>query len=216
VLERLPATLSLAALAVLFAVVIGVPLGVLAAVRRSTWLDSVITGVAVTGQSVPVFWLGLMGVLLFAATWRLLPASGMGTWQHYVLPVGTLTFFLLGSIVRITRTSLLEVLGKPYVRTASAKGQVRRLVVWKHAFRNAAIPVVTQLGLQIRFVIGGSVITETIFAWPGLGRLLVSSAYARDYPVVAAGVFVIALLLIAVNTLIDVSYTYLNPQVGLR
>ena len=215
VLERLPATLSLAALAILFAALAGVPLGVLAATRRGSWADGLISGVAVTGQSIPVFWLGLMGVLLFAANLQVLPASGTGSWRHYVLPVGTLTLFLLGSIVRVTRSSLLEVLGKPYVQTAAAKGQTRRLVVWKHAFRNAAIPVVTQLGLQVRFVVGGSVITEMVFAWPGLGRLLVSSVYARDYPVVEAGVFVVALLLIVVNTLVDLSYSLLNPRVRL-
>lgn len=215
VLERLPATLSLAALAILFAALAGVPLGVLAATRRGSWADGLISGVAVTGQSIPVFWLGLMGVLLFAANLQVLPASGTGSWRHYILPVGTLTLFLLGSIVRVTRSSLLEVLGKPYVQTAAAKGQTRRLVVWKHAFRNAAIPVVTQLGLQVRFVVGGSVITEMVFAWPGLGRLLVSSVYARDYPVVEAGVFVVALLLIVVNTLVDLSYSLLNPRVRL-
>lgn len=215
VLERLPATLSLAVLAIVTAVLIGVPLGVLAALRRNTWLDSLVSGLAIVGQSTPIFWLGIMGILLFAVTWRLLPASGIGGWEHYVLPVGTLSLFLLGGIVRVTRTSLLEVLGRPYVRTAKAKGQKQRSVVWKHAFRNAAIPVVTQISLQMRFVIGGSVITEMVFAWPGLGRLLVSSVYARDYPVVEAGVFVIALLLILVNTLVDLSYGYLNPRVKL-
>ncbi len=215
VLSRLPATLSLALLATAVATLIGIPLGVLAAVRRNTLWDSLISGLAVTGQSTPVFWLGIMGILLFAVTWRLLPASGTGSWRHYVLPTGTLSLFLLGGIVRVTRTSLLEVLNKPYVRTATAKGQRRSRVVLKHAFRNAAIPIVTQVGLQMRFVMGGSVITETIFAWPGLGRLLVRSVYARDYPVVEAGVFVIAVLLIIVNTLVDLSYSLLNPRVEL-
>ena len=215
VLSRLPATLSLAFLAIAVATFVGIPLGVLAAVRRNTLWDSLISGLAVTGQSTPVFWLGIMGILLFAVTWQVLPASGTGSWRHYVLPTGTLSLFLLGGIVRVTRTSLLDVLNKPYVRTATAKGQRRGRVVWKHAFRNAAIPVVTQVGLQMRFVIGGSVITETIFAWPGLGRLLVRSVYARDYPVVEAGVFVIAVLLIVVNTLVDLSYSLLNPRVEL-
>jgi peptide/nickel transport system permease protein len=215
VLDRLPATLSLAGLAVLFAVLIGVPLGVLTAVRRDSAWDTVITSLALFGQSTPVFWLGVMSILLFAVELRWLPASGTGTWRHYVLPTATLTLFLLGGLVRVTRTAMLEVLGKAYVRTATAKGQRRSVVVWRHAFRNAAIPVVTQIGLQVRFVIGGSVITESIFAWPGLGRLLVRSVYARDYPVVEAGVFVVALLLIVVNTLVDLSYAYLNPKVDL-
>jgi peptide/nickel transport system permease protein len=215
VLDRLPATLSLAGLAVAFAVAIGVPLGVLTAVRRDSAWDTAITSLALFGQSTPVFWLGVMSILLFAVELRWLPASGTGTWRHYVLPTATLTLFLLGGLVRVTRTAMLEVLGRAYVRTATAKGQRRSVVVWRHAFRNAAIPVVTQIGLQVRFVIGGSVITESIFAWPGLGRLLVRSVYARDYPVVEAGVFVVALLLIVVNTLVDLSYAYLNPKVDL-
>lgn len=215
VLDRLPATLSLAGLAVACAVLIGVPLGVLTAVKRDTAWDTIITSLAVFGQSTPIFWVGVMGILLFAVRLRWLPASGVGGWEHYVLPVATLTLFLLGGLVRVTRTSMLEVLDRGYVRTATAKGQSPRLVVWRHAFRNALIPVVTQIGLQMRFVIGGSVITETIFAWPGLGRLLVNAVYARDYPIVQAGVFVIALILIVINTLVDLSYARLNPKVDL-
>lgn len=216
VLERLPATMSLALLAVAVAVLTGVPLGVLAALRRDRPLDALISGVAVTGQSTPVFWLALMGILLFAVQLRWLPASGVGSWKHYVLPVATLALFLLGGIVRVTRTSMLEVLSKVYVRTAKAKGVEHGRVVWRHAFRNAAIPVVTQIGLQMRYVIGGSVITENIFAWPGLGRLLVRSVYARDYPVVEAGVFAVAVLLIVINTIVDISYALLNPRVELK
>jgi peptide/nickel transport system permease protein len=216
VLERLPATLALAGLAVALAVLIGLPLGVTAATRRDSVWDSLVTAVAVTGQSTPVFWLAIMGILLFAVRLRWLPAAGIGGWQHYVLPSLTLALFLLGGIVRVTRTSVLEVLGKAYVRSARAKGVAQRLVVWRHALRNAAIPIVTVIGLQLRFVLGGSVITETVFAWPGLGRLLVQAVYARDYPVVEAGVFVVAILLILANTLVDVSYTLLNPRVRIR
>lgn len=215
VLQRLPATMGLAGLAVVAAILIAVPLGVLTAVRRDTAWDTVITSLALVGQSTPIFWVGVMSILLFAVRLRWLPSSGIGTWEHLVLPAGTLTVFLLGGLVRVTRTSMLEVLERPYVRTATAKGQRRRVVVWKHAFRNALIPIVTQIGLQMRFVIGGSVITETIFAWPGLGRLLVNAVYARDYPVVEAGVFIVALLLIVVNTLVDLSYARLNPKVSL-
>lgn len=215
VLDRLPATLSLAGLAIGLAVLVAVPLGVLAAVRRDTAWDTIVTSVAVLGQSTPVFWIGVMSILLFAVELRWLPSSGVGGWRHYVLPAGTLTLFLLGGLVRVTRTSMLEVLGRDYVRTATAKGQRRHAVIWRHALRNALVPVVTQIGLQVRFVIGGSVITETIFAWPGLGRLLVDAVYARDYPVVEAGVFVVALVLIVVNTLVDLSYARLNPRVEL-
>ncbi len=215
VAERLPATLTLAGWAVLVAVALGVPLGVLTAVRRDSGWDTAITSLALVGQSTPVFWVGVMSILLFSVQLRWLPSSGSGTAAHLVLPVGTLALFLLGGLVRVTRTAMLDVLDRAYVRTATAKGQLRRIVVWRHAFRNAMIPVVTQIGLQMRFVLGGSVITETIFAWPGLGRLMVNAVYARDYPVVEAGVFAVALLLIAVNTLVDVSYAWLNPKVSL-
>jgi len=216
VLQRLPATLSLAGLAVALAVLIGLPLGVTAATRRDSMWDSLVTAIAVTGQSTPVFWLAIMGILLFAVRLRWLPAAGIGGWQHYVLPSLTLALFLLGGIVRVTRTSMLEVLGRAYVRSARAKGVAHSVVIWRHALRNAAIPIVTVIGLQLRFVLGGSVITETVFAWPGLGRLLVQAVYARDYPVVEAGVFVVAILLIVANTLVDVSYTLVNPRVRIR
>lgn len=216
VLERLPSTLSLAVLAIVVSVLVGLPLGVAAALRRNTFVDGLISSVAIVGQSTPVFWLAIMGVMLFAVRLRWLPAAGSATWQHYVLPVATLSLFLLGGVVRMTRTSMLEVLDRQYMRTARAKGVLNRALVWRHAFRNAAIPIVTQIGLQMQFVIGGSVITENIFAWPGLGRLLVRSVYARDYPVVEAGVFAIAVLLIVVNIVVELSYTVLNPRVMLR
>lgn len=215
VVERLPATLTLAGWAVLVAVLLGVPLGVVTAMRRDSAWDTVITSLALLGQSAPIFWVGVMSILVFAVELRWLPSSGIGTAAHLVLPVGTLALFLLGGLVRVTRTAMLDVLDLAYVRTATAKGVRRGGVVWRHAFRNALIPVVTQVGLQMRFVLGGSVITETIFAYPGLGRLLVTAVYARDYPLVVAGVFVVALLLIVVNTLVDVSYAWLNPKVSL-
>lgn len=215
VLERLPHTLSLAGLAILIAVVLGVPAGALAALHRGRVADTLVSGIAIVGQSTPVFWLAIMAILLFSVQLGWLPASGSGSWRHYILPSTTLAVFLLGGIVRVTRTSFLEVLSRPYIRTARSKGVSERVVVWRHALRNAAIPIVTQISLQARFVIGGSVITESIFSWPGLGRLLVRGVYARDYPVVEAGVFVIALLLILINTLVDISYTWLNPRVRL-
>lgn len=215
VVERMPATLELALAAIMLAILLGLPLGVLAAVKRGSLIDSLVSFLAITGQSTPIFWLGLMGIMLFAVRLGVLPSSGRGSWLHYVLPVMTLGLFLLGGIVRVTRTSVLDVLGKAYVRTARAKGQLGWKVIWYHAVRNALVPVVTQIGLQMRFVIGGSVITESIFAWPGLGRLLVRSVFARDYPVVVAGVFCVAVLLTVINTLVDLSYAYLNPRVRL-
>lgn len=216
VMERLPTTLRLAGLAVLVATLISVPAGVLAATQRGRVVDGLVSSLALIGQSTPVFWLGIMSILLFAVRLGWLPASGQSSWQHWILPVGTLSLFLAGGIVRVTRTSVLEILPEPFVRTAKAKGSTPATVIWKHVVRNAAIPIVTQIGLQLRFVIGGSVITESVFALPGLGRLLVRSVFARDYPIVVASVFVTAALLIAINILIDVSYTRLNPRVSLR
>jgi peptide/nickel transport system permease protein len=215
VLERLPTTLTLAGLAILGATLIGLPAGVFAATKHGGWEDKLVSSLALLGQSMPVFWLGIMGILLFAVRLGWLPASGQATWRHWVLPVSTLSIFLTGGIVRVTRTSVLEVISQPFVRTARAKGVLPRVVTWKHILRNAAIPIVTQIGLQMRFVMGGSVITESVFALPGLGRLLVRSVFARDYPIVVAGVFVTAALLIAVNILIDLSYAKLNPRVSL-
>lgn len=215
VLERLPTTLTLAGLSILGATLIGLPAGIFAATKRGSVGDKVVSSLALLGQSTPVFWLGIMGILLFAVRLGWLPASGQDTWRHWILPIGTLSIFLAGGIVRITRTSVLEVISQPFVRTARAKGVIPRVVTWKHILRNASIPIVTQIGLQMRFVMGGSVITESVFALPGLGRLLVRSVFARDYPIVVAGVFVTAALLIAVNILIDLSYAKLNPRVSL-
>jgi peptide/nickel transport system permease protein len=215
VLERLPTTLTLAGLSILGATLIGLPAGIFAASKRGGVGDKVVSSLALLGQSTPVFWLGIMGILLFAVRLGWLPASGQDTWRHWVLPVSTLSIFLAGGIVRVTRTSVLEVISQPFVRTARAKGVLPRVVTWKHILRNASIPIVTQIGLQMRFVMGGSVITESVFALPGLGRLLVRSVFARDYPIVVAGVFVTAALLIAVNILIDLSYAKLNPRVSL-
>jgi ABC-type dipeptide/oligopeptide/nickel transport system permease component len=216
VMERLPTTLGLAGLAVFVSTLISVPAGVLAATQRGRVLDGLVSSLALIGQSTPVFWLGIMSILLFAVRLGWLPASGQSSPRHWILPVSTLSLFLAGGIVRVTRTSVLEILPEPFVRTAKAKGSTPATVIWKHVVRNAAIPIVTQIGLQLRFVIGGSVITESVFALPGLGRLLVRSVFARDYPIVVAGVFVTAALLIAINILIDVSYTRLNPKVSLR
>jgi len=215
VLERLPTTLTLAGFSIVGATLIGLPAGMFAATKRGTLADKVVSSLALLGQSMPVFWLGIMGILLFAVRLGWLPASGQDTWRHWILPIGTLSIFLAGSIVRVTRTSILEVISQPYVRTARAKGVLPRVVIWKHILRNASVPIVTQIGLQMRFVMGGSVITESVFALPGLGRLLVRSVFARDYPIVVAGVFVTAALLIAVNILIDISYAKLNPRVSL-
>jgi len=216
VLERMPATLELAGAGLALALALAVPAGVVSAVRRNTPLDYLATVVALLGQSMPTFWLGIMLILLFSVQLNLLPSSGRGSLEHLVLPALTLGLFTTARITRLTRSGMLEVLGQDYVRTARAKGVAEPPVVWKHAFKNAAIPIVTIVGLELGTLLGGSVITETIFAWPGVGRLSVQAIYNRDYPVVQAAVFLLASTFVVINLLVDVVYTYLDPRIRLR
>jgi ABC-type dipeptide/oligopeptide/nickel transport system permease component len=216
VVERMPATFELAGAALAVALCLAIPAGVVSAVRRNTLIDYVSTVVALLGQSMPTFWLGIMLILLFSVQLNLLPSSGRGTFQHLLLPAITLGLFTTARITRLTRSGMLEVLGQDYIRTARAKGVSGRPVVWKHAFKNAAIPIVTIVGIELGTLLGGSVITETIFAWPGVGRLSVQAIYNRDYPVVQASVFLLASTFVLVNLVVDVLYTYLDPRIRLR
>ncbi|MGH6689909.1 MAG: nickel ABC transporter permease [Gammaproteobacteria bacterium] len=216
VLERLPATFQLSGAALLVALVLAIPAGVLSAVRRNTIMDYVATVVALLGQSMPTFWLGIMLILVFSVQFNWLPSSGRGGLEHLVLPAVTLGLFTTARITRLTRSGMLEVLNQDYIRTARAKGVSGRPVVWKHAFKNAAIPIVTIVGIELGTLLGGSVITETIFAWPGVGRLSVQAIYNRDYPVVQAAVFLLASTFVLVNLIVDVLYTYLDPRIRLR
>src|SRR5207249_11322763 len=170
--------------AFVFALCVGLPIGVVSAVKRVSLLDHGSLALALLGQSMPVFWLGLMLIVVFSVNLRWLPVSGWGTPQHLVLPAVTLGTFLIGLIIRLTRSSMLDVLGQDYVRTARAKGLAERAVIVRHALRNALIPVVTLLGLQLGLLLGGAVITETVFAWPGVGMVTVTAIHPRDYPVV--------------------------------
>jgi peptide/nickel transport system permease protein len=172
--------------------------------------------VALLGQSMPTFWLGIMLILLFSVQFHLLPSSGRGTLEHLILPAVTLGLFTTARITRLTRSGMLEVLGQDYIRTARAKGVSNPPVVWKHALKNAAIPIVTIVGIELGTLLGGSVITETIFAWPGVGRLSVQAIANRDYPVVQAAVFLLATTFVVVNLLVDIIYTYLDPRIRLR
>jgi peptide/nickel transport system permease protein len=215
VVERLPATFELAAAGLLLALVLAIPAGIVSAVRRNTPLDYASTVVALLGQSMPTFWLGIMLILLFSVQWQLLPSSGRGTAVHLVLPAITLGLFTTARITRLTRSGMLEVLGQDYIRTARAKGVSDPPVVWKHALKNAAIPIVTIVGIELGTLLGGSVITETIFAWPGVGRLSVQAIYNRDYPVVQAAVFLLATTFVVVNLVVDLVYTYLDPRIRL-
>jgi ABC-type dipeptide/oligopeptide/nickel transport system permease component len=216
VVERMPATFELAGAALLIALCLAIPAGIVSAVRRNTALDYAATVVALFGQSMPTFWLGIMLILIFSVNLNLLPSSGRGTLEHLLLPAVTLGLFTTARITRLTRSGMLDALGQDYIRTARAKGVADRPVVWKHALKNAAIPIVTIVGIELGTLLGGSVITETIFAWPGVGRLSVQAIYNRDYPVVQAAVFLLASTFVLVNLVVDVLYTYLDPRIRLR
>lgn len=216
VLERMPATFELAGAGLLIALCLAIPAGIISAVRRNTVADYVATVIALLGQSMPTFWLGIMLILVFSVQFNLLPSSGRGGIQHLVLPAVTLGLFTTARITRLTRSGMLEVLNQDYIRTARAKGVSNQPVVWKHALKNAAIPIVTIVGIELGTLLGGSVITETIFAWPGVGRLSVQAIYNRDYPVVQAAVFLLATTFVLVNLLVDFIYTYLDPRIRLR
>ncbi len=226
-LERVPATLLLVITAQILALVVGVLLGVIAARRPNGATSHLVTLLALFGYSAPVFWTGIMLLITFSLLIPLFPVAGMqdvtigGGWathaldvaHHMVLPVITLASIFLALYSRLCRASMLEVLGSDYIRTARAKGLREGLVLRRHALRNGLLPVVTVLGLDLAHLLGGAVITETIFAWPGIGRLAVSSIGARDYPVVQAVVFIVAVAYTVMNFLVDVLYAYLNPRV---
>jgi ABC-type dipeptide/oligopeptide/nickel transport system permease component len=216
VMERMPATFQLSGAALLIALCLAVPAGIVSAVRRNSVIDYFSTVVALLGQSMPTFWLGIMLILLFSVQFNVLPSSGRGGIEHLVLPAITLGLFTTARIARLTRSGMLEVLNQDYIRTARAKGMSNPPVVWKHALKNAAIPIVTIIGIELGTLLGGSVITETIFAWPGVGRLSVQAIYNRDYPVVQAAVFLLATTFVLVNLFVDVIYTYLDPRIRLH
>jgi peptide/nickel transport system permease protein len=215
VLERLPATLELAGATLAWSIPVAFLLGFVSAVRRATVHEGMAMLGALLGQSMPTFWLGLMLILVFAVELGWFPSSGRGGFAHVVLPALTLGGFFMARLTRLVRSGLLEVLGQDYVRTARAKGLGEAAVVTRHALKNAAIPIVTIIGLDIGTVLGGAVITETVFAWPGVGRLAVDSIYVRDFPVVQADVFVIAVAFVIINLAVDIVYTWLDPRVAL-
>jgi peptide/nickel transport system permease protein len=216
VLERLPATLELGLTAFLVAVIVALPIGVLSAVRRNSLLDQAAMGVALLGQAAPTFFIGILFILLLSLRAGWFPTSGRGDWTHLVLPALTLGLFAMASVARLTRSAVLEVLRADFIRTARAKGLSEVLVVAKHTLKNAALPIVTITGLQFGSLLGGAVVTETVFAWPGIGRLAIQSIYSRDYPVVQSVVFLSAALFIVINFLIDLIYGLLDPRVRPR
>jgi len=215
ILDRMPATLELAAAALLISIVIAIPVGVISATKRNTWLDNTAMLGALLGQSVPSFWLGLMLILVFSVTLGWTPVAGRGTWMHLILPAITLGAYSTARNARMMRSSMLEVLGQPYVTTARAKGLAEYVVLTRHAMRNALIPIITLIGLEFGALLGGAVIVETIYAWPGVGRLTVQAIYGRDIPLVQASVIVLATIFVLVNLVVDLLYTVVDPRVRL-
>ena len=220
ILSRFPATLELTTVSMIMAVLVGIPLGLVAAVRRSSWLDYLATGASLSSLSMPIFWVAIVAIWLFCLQLRWLPVSGRAgpfwEWEgarHIVLPAATLATTSIAIISRLTRSVMLDVLGRDYVTTARAKGVPPLSVVAKHALKNALIPVVTVVGLQYGFLLGGAVVTETIFAWPGVGRLAMTAILQRDYPVVQGCVLLVAVVFVLVNLAVDVLYGWLDPRI---
>jgi peptide/nickel transport system permease protein len=210
---RLPATLQLTVTAMLLAIVLAVPLGVLAATHRGGPIDLLAMGVALVGQSVPNFWLAIMMILLFAVSWGLLPTSGRGGVLHVVMPAAAIAINLMALLTRLVRSTMIEMLSEDYVRTARAKGLRELFVTSRHALPNALIPLVTVIGLQFGYILGGAVVIETIFTWPGVGLFTIQAILNRDYPVVQASVFILATAVVLINLTVDLLYVWLDPRI---
>ena len=215
VAERLPASIELAVASTVIAVVVGVPLGILAAVKRATLVDQLVIGVALLGQSVASFWLALILILFFAVTLHWLPVSGREGWASLALPAVALSFWLLALLARLTRSEMLGVLDQDYIRTARAKGIGTAAILFRHALRNALIPLVTVTGVSLGWQLGGAVVIETVFAWPGLGTTLLEAVLRRDYPVVLAGVAVLSAAFVTINLAVDLLYAFIDPRIRL-
>ncbi|MEM0015256.1 MAG: ABC transporter permease [Zestosphaera sp.] len=213
VLSRLPNTLTLTLTSLSLSLGVGIPLGVVAAVRRNTWIDYAVTALVSAGIAMPTFWFGLILMFVFAVNLKLLPAGGSGTPAHLLLPTLTLMLPVMSPIVKTTRFSMLEALGQDFVKVARAKGLKQSAVLFKHVLRNALVPVATVAGLQLGVLMRGAVITETIFAWPGVGKLVVDAIFARDYPMVQGAIFILALIYSLINLAVDILYTVIDPRV---
>jgi len=211
-LERLPATLELTFAAMALAVLVSVPAAVLAALRRGTLFDRALMSLTLIGQTVPTFWLGMVMILVLAVRFHLFPASGRGGVLHLVMPATALALWLTALLARVTRSEMIEALEQDYVRTARAKGLTERGVAARHALKNALLPIITVMGLQFGGLLGGAVMTETVFAWPGVGTMILDAILKKDFPVVLAGVVIVAMGFIVVNLLLDLLYTVLDPR----
>ncbi|MEM7736291.1 MAG: ABC transporter permease [Deinococcota bacterium] len=213
VLERFPATLRLILVALAMALTLGIPLGVWAAVNAGGPLDSALRFMSVIGISAPTFWIGILFILVFSVQLEWLPSSGNASWQHYILPGFTLALYRIAFFTRMVRSSMLDVLSQDFVRTGRSKGLSERLVTYKHAFRNALVPVITIVGLQFGSLLSGAVVTETIFAWPGMNRLVLTAMYNLDYPIILSFAVIVALLFAGINLIVDVLYGLIDPRV---
>lgn len=213
ILDRLPATVQLAACGLLFSVALAVPIGVLSAVHRGGWIDRIGRVFAMLGQAMPAFWVGLLLILVFAIGLNWLPAFGHGTPAHVVLPAIALGWYPVAAQTRIVRSAMLDVLDSDHIRLSRALGTPERLIVWKYALRNAAIPLLTMLGVYFAAMLGGAFVVETIFAWPGVGRTVVEAVFSRDFPVVQAGVLFTSILFVLSNLLVDLSYGLVDPRI---
>lgn len=216
ILERFPNTVELALAAMLVVIVVAVPIGIISATKRNSLLDNVVMGGALLAQSMPTFWIGIMLILVFGVYLRWLPISGRQNLSSLILPVITLSAFAVARNARIARASMLETLSQDYIRTARSKGLSEKLIVTRHALKNALIPVVTVLGLEIGALLGGALVTETVFAWPGVGRLTIEAIYARDYPLVQGVITFLVLIFVIVNLIVDISYAFLDPRIRLQ
>ncbi len=215
VLERMPPTLYLTSAGLVAALLIALPLGILAALKRHSLVDNLCTMLAVAGQAMPIFWLGIMLIIVFAVRLKALPASGYGTWQHFLMPAFTLGAFLAPLTMRLVRSGVIEIMNMDYIRTARAKGVGENTVVVKHAFRNACMPIITVLVLQFGQLLGGAIVTETVFAWPGVATLTVESIRNQDFPVVQCAVVLLALIIVSVNFLVDMIVGLIDPRIRL-
>ena len=211
--EALPNSLKLALSSFAVTMILAMLLGVLAATRRDSWIDNGVKFIAILGQALPTFWVGIVAIFFFSVKWHLLPTSGLGGPTHYFMPVGTMAFFLLPGMMRLVRSGMLDVLDSEYIKLARIKGLPERMVIWKHAFRNALIAPLTAAGLIFANLITGALVIEQVFNWPGIGRLSIEGMVARDFPIVQGVTLMVAALVLSVNLLVDILYAYIDPQI---
>ena len=214
ILERMSATLMLAGSALLLAIVVAIPIGILAALRQGSTADRLLMGFSVLGQAMPVFWIGMLMVILFAVNLRWLPTGGFGGIRHLILPAVALGIRFMAITARLLRSSVIEVMGADYIRTSRAKGLREKAIIVKHALRNSMLPVITVIGLQMGSLLGGSVVTETVFSWPGVGRLLIQAIVHRDFPLVQASIIMLAGVFVLINLIVDIVYVFIDPRIS--